>query len=62
VRRLAAASGQALSITVLGAHRAGASPDYAALIALVVGGLLIAVCWAASVRARPLWPRRSASA
>jgi hypothetical protein len=62
VRRLAAASGQGLSITVLGAHRASARPDYAALIALVVGGLLIAVCWAASVRARPLWPRRSASA
>ena len=56
IRRLAAASGQGLSITVLSAHRAAARTDYVALIALVVGGLLIAICWAASLRARPLRP------
>ena len=57
VRRLAAASGHGLSVTVLSARRAGARTDYAALLTLVLGGVLIAVCWAASLRARPLRAR-----
>ncbi len=54
VQRLAAASGLHSSIAEPTAHPAGASTDYVALIALVLGGLLIAVCWAASLRTRPL--------
>jgi hypothetical protein len=47
------ASGQQISVGLPGRPRSGAT-DILAIVALALGGALIAVCWALSLRSRPL--------
>jgi hypothetical protein len=58
VRRVAADSGHPLGAVTI-ADSTGGSTDLASLLALAVGALVIALAWAASLRARPLSSRSS---
>lgn len=57
VKRLAAAAGHPLSVGPVVTRSAPSQTGYAALLALVIGALLIVVAWGASLRARPLRAR-----
>jgi hypothetical protein len=57
VLRLAAAAGHSLTLPAAGAAPTAGSTDAGAWVAFAVGGALIALAWAASVRARPLGRR-----
>jgi hypothetical protein len=54
VRHLAAAAGHPLRVSVGLPPRSSSGTDYAALVILVVGALLILAAWTLSLRARPL--------
>lgn len=55
VQRLAAAAGHPLRVgTIVARSAPPGSTDFGALIALVLGAVLIAIAWVASLRARPL--------
>jgi hypothetical protein len=57
VRRLATADGHPLRVAAVTAGGPASPSDYAAMVALGVGALLIAAAWLASFRARPLGTR-----
>ena len=59
VKRLAAAAGHPLSVGAVVARSAPSQTDYAALLALAIGALLIVFAWGASLRARPLRSRNA---
>jgi len=59
VQRLAAAAGHPLRVSAIVTPSAPGSTDIGALIALALGAVLIALAWAASLRARPLRAPRS---
>lgn len=60
IRRLAAVAGHPLGVPRVGATAVGGSTDPVPWIVLAAGLVLIALAWAASVRARPLRQPRSA--
>lgn len=59
VRALATASGHPLPLPSVGASRPAAGGNTIAWIAFSVGALLVALAWAASLRARPIHAPRS---
>lgn len=62
VQRLAAAAGHPVSVGPIQTRAVPSRTDYAALIALALGAVLIAGAWIASLRARPLRFRRPSAA
>jgi hypothetical protein len=54
VQRLAAAAGHPVQVSIGLPRRSSGGADYAALIVLAVGALLILAAWTLSLRARPL--------
>lgn len=54
VQRLAASAGHPLRVSAIVTRSAPGSTDIAGLITLALGAVLIALAWAASLRARPL--------
>ncbi len=58
VQGLAAAAGHPLRVNVSQAQRSSGGADYAAVIVLAVGAVLILAAWTLSLRARPWRPGR----